>query len=455
MKPKELARRVLEELAAERASHGYGRAAAIDRRMNKGRGYLGRVLRGEVSLHVDTLFEALEAVEADPADFFARTVGARVRPDRLLRRLERQGGGEGSAVLDRCERLLAGGMVEAEDAAEVEPSVIELEAELVRLDEERFSNPAGAEKEAEAAVEAAARRLARRPDKESHGLLARALGVMAPFYRAGARFATAARCLRLGLRLCAERAPSDRELQTVRADLLQRVCYLLGDQGDYRVAAEVARLAGDIYVLLDHRPGIGKTLVDRAIMLNHSGQAEAAIEAYLNSEQYLPEDAWVYRCSAYQGLGWIYAHRGALDEAQRWVEETAAAHKTRQGLNWWRLVWLEGEIALDRGQLDDARRTLSKARTGFTDKGNPFDVALVSLRLAKALFLAGELRQMQALAAEMLCLLKPLEKHLIAGAAIQEFTRAALTGKVTAELLDRACEQVRTGRSERSAPFPG
>ncbi len=451
MHSKELARRVLEELAVERASHGYGSAAAIDRRMNKGKGYLGRVLRGEVNLHVDTMFEALEAVEADLADFFVRVVGTRVRPSRLLQRLERQGAGDRPAILVFCERMLAGETVEIVEKVAVEPSAAVLEAELERLDEERFSDPAGAEQEAEVVVAVAARRLLQRPDGSSRVLLARALGVLAPFYRAAARFAPAARCLRLGLGLCADPAPRDKELQRVRAELLQRVCYLLGDQGDYRVAAEVARLAADAWVLLDDRAGIGKALADRAIMLGQAGETDAAVEVFLSSLKYLPEEAWVNRCSVYQGLGWIYALRGEIDEANKWAERTTAAHQTREGLNWYRLVWLEGEIALDRGQPDAAQRKLAEARAGFSDKGNPFDVAVVSLRLAKALFLAGELGEMQGLAAEMLCLLKPLGKHPIASAAIHEFTRATLTGEVTVELLDRASDQVRKGRSARSA----
>ena len=446
MNPQELTRRVLQELAAERAVYGYGSIAAIDRRMGKGSGYLGRVLRGEVGLQVETLFQALEALDADLVTFFGRVVGAEVSPERLLRRLERQGGGRDvPAVLDRCERLLAGGTA---DPGTPVPAAGEITAELARLDEERFSDPVETAK-AEAAVEAAARRAARRRDPESLKLLARALGVLAPFYRLRARFAAAARCLRLALRLS---APAD--LLEVRADVLQRICYLLGDQGEYRVAAEVARLAFEAYALAEDGAGTGRALVDRAIMLNRAGQPAAAAEAYEHSLKHLPEEAWVNRFSVYQGLGWIHAGRGDLDAARHYAERAAACHRTRQGQNWSRLLWLQGEIAFAGGQPEVAQRALREARAGLVDHGNPFDVALVSLRLAKALFATGEVRQMQRLAAEMLCLLKPLGKHRIASAAVQEFARATLAGEVTLELLDRVFEQVKRGRPHAGAPEP-
>ena len=111
-------------------------------------------------------------------------------------------------------------------------------------------------------------------------------------------------------------------------------------------------------------------------------------------------------------------------------------------------------VALQQGRLEAAQTALREARRGFVEQGDPLDVALVSLRLAKALFLAGDIRQMQRLAAEMLRLLKPLEKNRIASAAIHEFTRASLSGEVTLELLERASAQVKKGRPRGDASIP-
>ncbi len=152
--------------------------------------------------------------------------------------------------------------------------------------------------------------------------------------------------------------------------------------------------------------------------------------------EYLPEEIWIGRWSCYQGLGRIYTEQGKLEDARHAVEEAATAHRTSAGQNWWRLVWLQGDIALEDKDFKSAERLLREARGGFTDLGNPLDVALVSLRLAKVLLMAGRVVEMQALAAEMMRLLKPLEKNRIAGGAVYEFTCAALAGEVTVDLLD-------------------
>lgn len=380
MNPTELTKQVLQELAEERASHGHGSAAGIDERMGKCEGYLGRVLRGEVKLQVQMLFEALEALDADAIDFFARALGVQVRPEHLLRRLERGAASEGATILDRIELAVAGEQVEVWVPAE-EPGAHpgELPGLLARLDELRFSEPGEALPLAERAVAGAARRIAAFPDLESRRLLARALGMLAAVYRIQARFALAARCLRLALTLSAPR-----ELGETRADLLQRTCYLLGDQGEYAIAAQVARQASDAFLLLNKPNEIGRSLVDRAIMLNRAGDPKGAIEAYLSSLEYLPPQAWYNRCSVFGGLGGS-TWRGDLTRAGEWASRAVGAHRTREGQNWWRLIWLQGEIALQRSDLEAAESVLRAARRTFAEQDNPFDIAMISLRIAKTL----------------------------------------------------------------------
>jgi hypothetical protein len=93
---------------------------------------------------------------------------------------------------------------------------------------------------------------------------------------------------------------------------------------------------------------------------------------------------------------------------------------------------------------------LREARDGLTTLGNPIDVALVSLRIAKALFMAGRMAKIRALAAEMMRLLKPLAKHKVAAGAVYEFIGAALGGEVAMELLDSIYRKV-----EKDAPRIG
>jgi hypothetical protein len=46
----------------------------------------------------------------------------------------------------------------------------------------------------------------------------------------------------------------------------------------------------------------------------------------------------------------------------------------------------------------------------------------------------------------MITLLRPLQENKVAAAAIQEFTRAALTGQLTSDLLDRAGAEISRAR---------
>jgi tetratricopeptide (TPR) repeat protein len=445
MGPKEMTRRVLRELAAERASHGHGEAALIDQRMNKARGYLSRILRGDLGLHVETLFEALDVLDVDAADFFGRVTGIRVCPDRLLRRLERQAPSNGRSVLDRFEITASGGRIDVTIRFDDPPLIEDLPGRLDGLDAELFSYPDQALGSAEEILLAAVARLAQEPTPKNLDLVCQALGALAAADRVQARFGAAARGLRLGFGLCEAMG-----LSVTRTDLLLRACYLLADHGEYDLAIELARQASDSCLLSRDEKGLGRALVVRGVMLDRAGQHAAAIDAYRLGREHLPADAWIGRYSCSLGLALSFRRLGHLDEARAWVAEATAVHETQGGPNWWRLVWLQGDIALDDQDFESAVELLREAREGLTEFGNPFDVALVSLRLAKVLLMAGRPAQMRELASEMMRLLKPLEKHKVAGAALYEFACATLAGRVTMELLDGIYQKV-----EKDAPRIG
>ncbi len=89
MEPKKLNGRLIRLLARERALHGHGFAADIDRRLGKSEGNLGRVLRGEIGLQTEMMFRVLDALEIDAAAFFATLTGTQRDPLRCLDRLAR------------------------------------------------------------------------------------------------------------------------------------------------------------------------------------------------------------------------------------------------------------------------------------------------------------------------------------------------------------------------------
>jgi len=446
MDPKKMNRRVLQELAQERASHGFGAAAAIDRRLGKSEGYLSRVLRGELGLHLGTLFQALEALGADPADFFGRAVGVRARPERLLRRFDRRIRRLPASVL-RVQRFVTGELEEESPPPGwklLAPG--KLRNRLERLEERRFIDPRPVMEPAEELLVDTLRRAEHEGLEEAREsgtleLLCGVLGLRASLYRAEAKFDLAARCLRIALELSLR----DR-LHRVRPELLQRTCSLFADQNEYELAVELASQACEGFLLLHDLSGVGKALVSRAIMHKYLGDSAAAVQAYEAALEYLSENARHYRVAAYQGLAWIHLDRGEMAHAEFLVGRAEDVMRIKDGPNWGKLIWLRGEIALRQGDAERAEEIFRSVRERFGELGNPFDLALISLRLARALLHSGKVEEVQRIASEMITLLHPLQGNKFAAAAIQEFTRAALTGQLNSDLLDRAGAEISRAR---------
>lgn len=444
MNPNERNQRLLRALAEERASHGHGSAAEIDQKIGKSEGYVGRILRGEIGLQVEMLFKILDALDADPTDFFARCVETKIDTELVLLKIERQRVGRGqSSWIDRAAsvltlasrpHLLTMGKATSEEAA--------LADDLRDLEELRFSYPGEAAESFPRTLDRTIDLASRNKSRSSLEVLGTAVGIGASIDRMDAHFAQSARALRLALI-----ASHQMSLDSLRANLLQRTSYVVGDQADYPLAVEIARQASDLYILQNDSTGIGKTLVGRAVMHLYLEDHGAALNAYRSALSYLTEDAWYYRYAAAQGIGLVHMLANDLRQAKLWADRAATMHKTQQGPNWWRLIWLQGEIALKAQDLDNAILYLREARLAFAERGNAFDIAAISLQLAKALFVSGNVAEMRGIAAEMMSLLKPLQRHKIASSAIHEFARAALTGEVTVRLLDRICFQLERGRA--------
>ena len=432
--------RVLRLLSEERATHGHGTAAVIDRRLGKSEGYLGRLLRGEIGLQVEMLGRVLEVLEVDPADFFARVVGTRIGPLPLVRRLERRLSNSTFAGPSPLDRGLVRRIELLRSKRSFETSQPPEEgADPGTLDVLCFSDPSAA---AIVARRALGRWASRGETISSEALppdggygavssMAGLLGVLASVDRIEARFRSAAAALRLGFELL------ENETSSQWAELVQRTAYLMADQGEHRSALDLVRQAGEIHVARHDLPGVGRAQVQKAVFLYHLDELSAARQAYRSGLEYLAPDAWTWRFAAYQGLGLVAFESGRLDGAERWARRAADEHRTAQGQNWWRLRWLEGRVAHARGLLELAESALSEARDGFASRSNPFDLALVSLDLARVLLDQARPHDVRKLTAGMMALLQPLRRHRVATSALHELARASLCGELSIATLDQ------------------
>ena len=112
-------------------------------------------------------------------------------------------------------------------------------------------------------------------------------------------------------------------------------------------------------------------------------------------------------------------------------------------MNLVRLRWLEGKIAREEGNLEEAGAALREARDAFLQEGIAVDAALVSLDLEVLHTRRGDTAQIRHLVAEMLPIFAAGGVHPDAMAALLLFQQAAEVEEVTVDLVDQIASSVR------------
>ena len=455
--------RLLEMLARERALSTHDSVVEIDVQVGRSSGYLGRVLRGEIGLQVDMLFRVLEALEVDPSSFFASLVGFRIEPKTSAQRLMRllEGASEkpavplGDAARQHLERLVdlpplseTSRAPEADDA----PQPTWLDASI-DLDERRFSDPAATPKAlavlleralSDATTHSATTRDAER-QPSTRRALAHGLGVAASVERTHGAPRAAARYLHLALGFC------DDPTCCLYADLMLRLCYQLGDQGELGDAHELTRQAVEVYLCRGDLAGVGRALVAQAVMAYRRDQAEVAIRCYTAALRYLPPGAWQSRFAAWQGKGLCHLQLQQIEAADACAQRAVEAHLTRCGLPWWRLVWLQAEVAYRRGELERAETLYRQCQEAFDAARRPLETAQLALHLSKVLLASGKLAELCRVAAGTMALVRPLKRHPHAATVLEDLTRRALTSELTTGWLERACQVLDRGPARKAS----
>ncbi len=443
-----LNRRLLDLLIEERALHGHGSAAEIDAKVGRTEGYLGRVLRGEIGLQTEMLFRVLNVLEVDPSAFFAAVVGLRFDPRICLHRLRRSlanvAESPSIALADNLwQRLQQLAKQQPHPSGETSPEEPWLD-DLSTVDEQRFSDPATASQPMVALLRRALRQAEAAPQvATARHALARALGVAASIERLHAVPRRAARLLDAAFALLEDTAAGTTSL--LYAELLERACYQLADPsddapGDDTSAVELALQATEIHLRRGHLAGVGRCLVVRAVVAYRRGQCNASLDLYRAALRYLPPSAWQNRFAAWQGRGLCHLQLGDLAAAEACAQRAADVHLTGEGLHWWRLRWLQAEIAYRRGDLERAERWYRRCQGAFDDADQPRDVAQLAMHLTKVLLAAHKMPQVRQVAAGCMALLKPLQQHKEIRALLEELARRALTSELTLPWLEKAAQ---------------
>ncbi|MEM7480463.1 MAG: hypothetical protein AAF481_04775 [Acidobacteriota bacterium] len=220
------------------------------------------------------------------------------------------------------------------------------------------------------------------------------------------------------------------ELDSLEASLQQ-------DMRQFPAAEHLLRRAEAAYRRADVTPGVGKVLVQRALMQQLQGQPEKALDTLGKAKE------WSQSANQPR-LHEAIAHNRALClcDTGRFVEAEAelaalpkGAQQTLSAEQQQLRLWLAGRIALGRGRLEEAEGCVGEARNQFIGQRRFHSAALASLDLAGVYLAQGRTYEVKRLALQTL---RAFEEQSVApesARALRLFLEAASTESLTLESL--------------------
>ncbi len=196
-----------------------------------------------------------------------------------------------------------------------------------------------------------------------------------------------------------------------------------------------------------------KLLLTQASVRFEEGNPAAAVPFL---EQSLPlaretEDQ-VLKLAIYHNLVATYAEAGSYDKA---VKLLPVAKKLSQdhgtGFNKIRFYWLEGLVARGLGDLEKAEKTLAATLNAFSEMGDGFNTALVSLDLADLYARQSRTADLMDLCRSMAPLSGMLQNHPEALTALQMFQSAAEEKNVTSMVVEKARKVLLRSQKQQTA----
>ncbi len=400
--------------ALDRLIRRIGPVRAADRAAGKANGWWqARVRAGEIPL--GELLAVLDYCGLDEGTFLRKTLGKEDFPavDRPL--------GEAPAIVTRAlERVATGRKVRGLS-----------EAFLSSLDEERYSDRKKATEMALWAV-----------DKIEDSLLPRLLGVAGSTYRLQVRPREAHHCIYAGLELARQRHDPLAE-----ANLIQRLAYVVADEGHYKAALRLSRSAAWAYMEHGDLPGLGTALVDQGTWLSRLGRPDAAIETRKLALEHLEPDQRRHRCAANHGLALSYKELGKFPEALSFIAATEELVGSVDPLTRCKLPWLKGEILARQGDLGRAEKVLRTVVSRLATL-HPGECVIAACDLVNVQLKRGRGAQAYAVAASLVRLMGPLSGNRILSAAIAELLRGGREG-LTRSRVSKVLGQLARAREDR------
>ncbi|HEX3527481.1 MAG TPA: hypothetical protein VH988_10460 [Thermoanaerobaculia bacterium] len=162
----------------------------------------------------------------------------------------------------------------------------------------------------------------------------------------------------------------------------------------------------------------------------------------------------VYLCARYN-LARYLAEGGQYSEASDMLAADKQLYEEfPEAWTQLRLLWLQGKIALGRGETEAAERAFIAARDGFLREKNGYDAAMVSIEDLALLYLReGRTADVKRLAEEIYPIFEAQDVHREAVAALMLFQEAARQEKLTVKLVREYAKYLREARTDPSLRF--
>jgi tetratricopeptide (TPR) repeat protein len=234
-----------------------------------------------------------------------------------------------------------------------------------------------------------------------------------------------------------------------RARVTGLLASLRTDQSQFDEALRLTRRTLRLYRRAGDRHGRGRTLIKLARIHAYRDELDAACAVLDEAVAHLdPAQEPRLLVVAHHNRASYLERTGRLDEAVRELE--AAGELAEARFDRVRVRWVQGRVALRRGETEAAEAALVETRRAFLEEGLGYETAQVSLELAALYAEQGRAADQRRLAEEMVPLFEARDVHpearaalaLFCDAARREMAPAALAREI-ASYLDRARESPR------------